>query len=134
MIDTACQNYIDFWQTLQPDNLDRLESVAVPDIVFTDPFRTLTGIPAVKHMLAEMFRKTKSPRFVVTGHALNGATAYLRWRFTVESGYTIEGMSEVEFAPDGRALRHIDHWDAASQVYGKIPLLGSLLRLLGRLF
>lgn len=127
-------DYIAYWQNLSPQTVDRLDDIATPDFIFTDPFRTLQGTAAIKQMLHEMFRKTKSPRFVVTGQALNGTTAYLRWRFTIASGYTIEGMSEVEFTADGRAKRHVDHWDAASQVYGKIPLLGSLLRLLGKLF
>jgi steroid delta-isomerase len=131
-MNAAQHSYVEFWQTLRPDQLDRLDAVVVPEFVFTDPFRTLQGTTAVKTMLAHMFRKTSAPRFVVTGSAVNGSWLYLRWRFETASQFVIEGMSEVEFGSDGRALRHIDHWDAASQLYGKIPLLGALLRLLGR--
>jgi hypothetical protein len=44
----------------------------------------------------------------------------------------IDGMSEVKFAPDGRVLEHIDHWDAGGQVYAKLPLIGLIIRWVQR--
>jgi hypothetical protein len=126
--------YCAFWEQMTPASVDALDAVAAPDFAFKDPFNDLQGRDAVKAMLRHMFGKVKEPRFVVTGRAMNGQTAYLRWRFTTGNGFVIEGMSEVEFGPDGKAIRHVDHWDAAAQVYGKIPLLGGLLRLIGRFF
>jgi len=123
--------YISFWENLSPATLPQLEAVAVEGFKFTDPFNTLTTRADVSALLARMFAKMQNPKFVVTGRAVNGDTAYLRWVFTAK-GWRLEGMSEVVFGPDGRAVSHADHWDAASQVYEKIPLLGSVLRLLKR--
>lgn len=126
--------YCAFWERLTSASVDTLDTVVAPNFAFKDPFNDLKGRDAVKVMLRHMFGKVKEPRFVVIGRAMNGQTAYLRWRFTTGTGFAIEGMSEVEFGPDGKAIRHVDHWDAAAQVYGKIPLLGGLLRLIGRFF
>jgi hypothetical protein len=41
-------------------------------------------------------------------------------------------MSEVAFGADGRALSHIDHWDAGGQFYARLPVLGTLIRLVKR--
>jgi hypothetical protein len=43
-------------------------------------------------------------------------------------------MSELRFAADGRVREHIDHWDAAAQVYERLPLIGGLMRLIRRRF
>lgn len=124
--------YIAFWENLSPATLPQLEAVAVEDFRFSDPFNTLTSRAELSALLARMFTKMQDPKFVVTGRAVQGDTAYLRWVFTAK-GWRLEGMSEVAFGgPDGRAISHVDHWDAASQVYEKIPLLGSLLRLIRR--
>jgi hypothetical protein len=41
-------------------------------------------------------------------------------------------LSEVRFGPDGLVAEHRDHWDAAEQLFGRLPLLGALLRLIAR--
>jgi len=53
-------------------------------------------------------------------------------RVRVIGDWQEEGMSDVHFAPDGRVADHQDHWDAAAQFYGRLPLVGPLLRWLGR--
>jgi hypothetical protein len=44
--------------------------------------------------------------------------------------WTIDGMSDLAFAADGRVRSHVDHWDAASQLYEKVGGLGWLMRFL----
>ena len=53
-------------------------------------------------------------------------------RVRVIGDWRVEGMSEIRFAPDGRVTDHQDHWDAATQFYGRLPLIGPALRWLGR--
>ena len=40
--------------------------------------------------------------------------------------------SHLRFAADGRIAYHRDYWDAAEEVYEKVPLLGGLLRRIKR--
>ncbi len=52
------------------------------------------------------------------------------WRFEGllrSKPWVFEGASVVTLATDGRVAEHIDHWDAASAFYERLPILGSLL-------
>jgi hypothetical protein len=41
-------------------------------------------------------------------------------------------MTEVHFDQSGKVAAHLDHWDAASQLYEHVPLLGGVLRIIRR--
>ena len=61
--------------------------------------------------------------------AVGEEACYIRWiyRYRTKKGgkpWRIEGMTELRFAEDGRVAAHVDHWDAAGQVYEKLPVLG----------
>jgi steroid Delta-isomerase len=38
------------------------------------------------------------------------------------------GASHIRFAADGRVVYHRDYWDPAEDLYGKLPVLGTLMR------
>ena len=46
----------------------------------------------------------------------------------------LEGMSEIHIGDDGLVTAHIDHWDSASQLLSRLPLIGLILRPALRLF
>lgn len=129
--------YLAFWNTLTPLTLDRLDTVTTDDIRFKDPFNDVTGRPAVRRVLEHMFEQVKEPRFRVRHWAWAGPRLMLiRWSFSgrvpVLGAWTVEGMSEVTFAADGRVTSHIDHWDAGEQVYARVPGIGWILGLIRR--
>jgi steroid delta-isomerase len=108
---------------------------AAADIRFRDPFQEIRGRDAFERMLRHMFATVAEPRFVVTDHALGIAAGYLRWTFSYGHGSgtrTIEGVSEIAFAPEGLVSAHLDHWDSGMQVYGRLPLLGMAIRAIAR--
>ncbi|MGC2856666.1 nuclear transport factor 2 family protein [Novispirillum sp. DQ9] len=127
--------YIAFYRDAGPPDIDRLDALTTPDVVFQDPFQTLDGRDAYKRLFHHMWATTGQPRVTVHRTAWDGDTVFLRWRFELKvrgRWLPIEGVSEITFADDGRICRHVDHWDAASQVYGRIPGLGAVLRLIRR--
>lgn len=127
--------YVAFYRDAGPDDLPRLDALTTPDVVFQDPFQTLDGREAYKGLFRHMWATTGRPRVTVRRAAWDGDTVFLRWLFELRvKGHwlPIEGVSEITFAADGRVSRHIDHWDAASQVYERLPGLGALLRLIRR--
>lgn len=137
----AAERYIAFWQGLSADTLDRLPDFMAPDIHFRDPFNDLRGLPAVAAAFAKIYGMIRDVRIDIHDRAFgtrpsDHTICYLRWTFayTLRSGkrLSIEGMSEIHFAADGRAAKHIDHWDAAGQVYETLPLVGPLLRAIRR--
>ena len=113
-----------------------LAAIATEEVRFRDPFNDLRGIEPMRRLLAHTREQLPGARFEVLDSAWSAPTAYLRWRMTarvrVIGDWGVEGMSEVRFAPDGRVADHQDYWDAATQFYGRLPLVGPFLRWLGR--
>ncbi|MEZ5824067.1 MAG: nuclear transport factor 2 family protein [Geminicoccaceae bacterium] len=132
--------YIEAFENLEPATLDRLMDRFSTDARFADPFNDVTGRDAIRRVFERMFEDVDDPRFVVTGRAGAGDTHYLRWHFTCRpKGFlgrsgdlVIDGMSEVRLDSDGRVCLHVDHWDAARQLYEHVPVLGSILGILRR--
>jgi steroid delta-isomerase len=127
--------YADYFERMTPQTVDQLRALAAPDIRFKDPFNDVRGVERMERCMQAMFADATDVRFQVLDRAVNGATAYLRWRFWFKPKrlggtvpWQVDGMSEVHFDAEGRVVEHIDHWDAASQFYARLPLLGALIR------
>lgn len=130
--------YVAYFETLQPETVDRLDELASPDVHFRDPFNDVRDRTHFKRALSRMFEDVDDPRFAVTDRAVGTQAAYLRWTFTFRPKgkkeiWRLEGVSEVRLDPvAGRISEHLDHWDAAGQFYEKLPGLGLLLRQVRR--
>ena len=136
-LDLHARRYGAFFETLEPAGLQNLKDLCVPEVRFRDPFNNLTGVAAMIAVFERMYQDCEAPRFHVEHLAVEGKIAYLRWRFTAQAKdsrrpWHIEGVSEVHFDETGKVTAHIDHWDAAGQIYEKLPLLGALLRRIRR--
>lgn len=123
--------------------MGRLPEFYDEDARFIDPFNDVTGHAAIAHIFADMFEKLDSPRFVVSGrYAACTPTpadeAMLRWelRFTsrlLGGAQAIEGATHLRLGADGRVILHRDYWDAAGELYARVPVLGWPVRGLARL-
>lgn len=134
-----------FYESLSPETLGRLPEFYDEHARFIDPFNDVVGHPGIARIFSDMFEKLKSPRFVVTGrYAATGDTpadeAMLRWELRFESALigrgeqAIEGTTRLRFAGDGRVVLHRDYWDAAGELYAKLPVIGWPARGLSTLF
>lgn len=137
--DARLQALIQLFEHIDPANVDQLAQVYTPDAFFKDPFNEVHGIEAITTIFRHMFDQVDAPRFVVTNSVLQGDQAFLTWdflfrmkRFSAHE-QCIRGATHVRFAADGRVSFHRDYWDAAEELYEKLPLLGSLMRMLKRM-
>jgi steroid delta-isomerase len=135
-LSSALATYARFWETLTPARLDTLADLVAPDVRFKDPFNDVRG---AAHMIAcmRLMYDHGTPRFEILDRSLGTNAGYLLWRYVNDPGdgkplMVIDGMSEIRFRADGRVAEHLDHWDAAEQVYERVPLLGALIRLVKR--
>lgn len=131
----ALDAYLAAFDAMGPDRLDVFDAVCDPDIRFVDPFNDVRGLDLFKGVFRHMYETLEEPRFTITDSAVGDRAGYIRWHFDfVMRGrvMTIDGMSEVAFGPDGRVTEHVDHWDAGAQVYGRVPVLGSIIALVRR--
>lgn len=133
------QALIDFFDHIALERVHQLANFYTEDAYFKDPFNEVRGIEKITHIFTHMFTQVDGPRFVVTGTVLQGEQAFLTWdflfrmkRFSTEE-QCIRGASHIRFAADGRIEFHRDYWDAAEELYEKLPVLGSLMRGLKRM-
>jgi len=135
--DDRIRAYIAAFEGLTPENLSALVRLCAWDVHFRDPFNDVHGAAQFRAVFEKMFADVAAPSFQVRHWARSGATAYLRWTFTFQprrgrTVWRIEGMSEVTLNDEGLVAAHIDHWDAAGQLYERLPLIGPVLRGLRR--
>ncbi|NCN71594.1 MAG: nuclear transport factor 2 family protein [Rhodoferax sp.] len=135
----AIAQLVEVFETLSPATLGQLEAMYAPDARFKDPFNEVRGVPAIRAIFAHMFEALEQPRFVVTHRVVQGAQCFLTWefhfcfkRFKPGQQQCILGGSHLVLDDAGRITLHRDYWDAAEELYEKLPLVGALMRWLKR--
>lgn len=132
-------NAVQFFETISPATVAQLSTIYTDDVFFKDPFNEVRGIAAASRIFEHMFEQVDAPRFVVTTSVLQGDDAFLTWDFLfrmkrfARDEQCIRGATHLRFAADGRVCMHRDYWDAAEELYEKLPLLGAMMRGLKRL-
>lgn len=128
---------VQFYEQLAPVQLAHLGDYYAPGARFKDPFNDVQGVPAIRAIFAHMFENLEQPRFVVTQQLVQGDRAFLQWEFhfrmkrlRAQVPQCIHGGTLVHFDALGRVTLHRDYWDAAEELYEKLPILGALMRWL----
>jgi ketosteroid isomerase-like protein len=125
-----------YFESITPESTARIDEIYAADAWFKDPFNEVRGAEALRRIFAHMFEQVDAPRFVIRDVVAQGNDAFMTWDFSFRSRrlgpgeQTIRGASHLQFAADGRVRYHRDYWDAAEELYEKLPVLGGLMRLL----
>ena len=138
VIDPDVQRIVALFESLSMQDLPRLAEIYSPDARFKDPFNDVQGVVAIQGIFRHMFVSLDGPRFTIRDTIVEGDQCFLSWdfrfrmkRFNREE-QLIRGASHLKLSPDGRITLHRDYWDAAEELYEKLPLLGALMRWLKR--
>jgi len=134
-VDAAVNAVADFYQTLTPASLVRLDELYAADARFKDPFNEVIGLAAIRRIFEHMFATADAPRFVVTCRIVQGDQAMLGWDFHLRlrgHAIVVRGVSHLSFDAHGRVCLHRDYWDPAEELYSHLPLIGALMRGLRR--
>ena len=132
------QDVIAFFERLTPADLPRLGALYAADAQFKGPVQRGGGRARPSQAIfAHMFDALDSPRFVVTQAVCEGDECFLVWdfHFHLRRGgplQTIRGSSHLRFDATRRISLHRDYWDAAEELYEKLPVLGALMRWVKR--
>ena len=133
----ATENLATFFETLSPQSVAQLQTVYDEQATFKDPFNEVQGLPEIKRIFRHMYVALDQPHFVVTGQVVDGAQAFLTWefrfrfkRFDTTTLQAVRGASHVVFNEQGLVTMHRDYWDAAEELYEKLPVLGGVMRWL----
>jgi hypothetical protein len=136
--DARVARLVALFEALTPADTTRLGDFYAPEVRFKDPFHEVQGVAAVQEVFAHMFVALDAPRFVVHDIIVQGDQCFLGWdflfrfrRFSSEP-QTVRGASHLVFDRQGLVSLHRDYWDAAEELYEKLPGVGVLMRWLKR--
>ena len=132
----ALDRVVRFYSGLTRESAADVRHLYAADARFKDPFNEVCGHDAIVAIFAHMFIQVDEPRFVVTTAVLQGADAFLTWDFHFRmkrfsrAPQCIRGATHLRFGATGLVTLHRDYWDAAEELYEKLPVLGALMRWL----
>ncbi len=126
-----------WFETLDQESVERIGEFYADDACFKDPFNEVQGIDGIRKIFTHMFEQVCEPRFRILERVIAPNGAMLSWEFTFRfrpgSGVvTVRGATHLRFDGRGRITHHRDYWDAAEELYSKLPLIGALMRLMRR--
>ena len=133
----AVQRLVAFFETLTVASVNAIPDLYAADARFKDPFNDVTGHAAITRIFAHMFEALEAPRFVVRERIVQGPQCFLTWefrfrfrRFKQGEEQVVLGSSHLVFDDTGHVTLHRDYWDAAEELYEKLPVVGTLMRWL----
>lgn len=126
-----------YFENLSPASVALLPMFYASDARFKDPFNEVQGLAAVTQVFEHMYVALDAPHFVITHSLVDGDQAFLTWdfkfkfkRFDTQTLQTVRGGTHLQFNAQGLISLHRDYWDAAEELYEKLPLLGGAMRWL----
>ncbi|MBP8148932.1 MAG: nuclear transport factor 2 family protein [Limnohabitans sp.] len=133
----ATENLATFFETLSPQSVSQLHDFYDAQARFKDPFNEVQGLPEIGRIFRHMYVALDQPHFVVTGQVVDGTQAFLTWefrfrfkRFDTTTLQAVRGASHLLFNDQGLVTLHRDYWDAAEELYEKLPVVGAFMRWL----
>jgi steroid Delta-isomerase len=135
----ATQRLAQWFEQLSPALVATLPEYYATDASFKDPFSEVQGLAAITQVFDHMYVAVRAPRFVVTGQVTQGDQAFLLWDFYFgfkqwkpDTEQLVRGTTHLRFNAHGLVVSHRDYWDAAEELYEKLPVVGGVLRLMKR--
>ena len=135
-VQAAVGRIVALFNQLGPADVARMGEFYRADARFKDPFNEVQGVPAIQAVFRHMYTALDEPRFVVKDVVVQGRQCFLSWDFLFHMKrfdrrlQTVRGATHLVFDASGLISQHRDYWDAAEELYEKLPALGALMRWL----
>jgi steroid delta-isomerase len=124
-----------YFENITEAALPQLRELYASDAYFKDPFNEVRNVADIERIFAHMYVALHEPRFVIHTRIEQGDEAFLAWdfqfrirRYQPDHIQTIRGGSHVRWDVHSKVSFHRDYWDAAEELYEKLPVLGGLMR------
>ncbi len=126
-----------YFETLTPESVGQIKSLYASTARFKDPFNDVRGTAEIERIFQHMYVSLTQPRFVIVAQIVDGSQAFLTWefrfkfkRFDTQTEQVVLGSTHLVLDERGQISLHRDYWDAAEELYEKLPVVGSLMRWL----
>ncbi|RXJ69519.1 hypothetical protein CRV08_02105 [Halarcobacter ebronensis] len=129
------KNYADFFETLNEDiSIVEYKKYFGEETLFKDPFHEVKGVENIYNIFMKMYKNLDNPKFKIEEIVENDTTSYIKWIFYFsfkgkKKRQKFSGVSRVCFNDKKMVISHEDFWDAAENIYEKIPLLKYFIKL-----
>jgi ketosteroid isomerase-like protein len=122
---------------LNKNTIDQLNNFYADDAEFIDPVSHFRGLDRIKKYYANVYKNVESIRFDFKEIQHENQSFYAQWNMTFSAKnlncgkpFSVEGISVIKFNDQGKVFFHRDYTDLGSMVYERIPLLGSIIRMI----
>ncbi len=129
----------DWFEAMTPEALTQMGQCYAQEARFKDPFSEVHGHDAIRRVYAHMFDSLVRPRFTVSQCMGQDGQGFLVWqmhfqfqRYHAGQDQCIKGVSHLRLNDEGMIVDHRDYWDAAEELYEKLPGVGAIMRWLKR--
>ena len=125
---------IDWCSSLTLETIPQLSASYHEQASFRDPFNKVRGQREITAIFVHMFEVTQQPLFHITSAQREGVVVWVSWTFDFKlygRRISIDGVTRLDFADDGRVLVHRDYWDALG-LLAELPLVGVNLGFIRR--
>ena len=126
-----------YFETISPESVGHIKNLYAPTARFKDPFNDVRGTAEIERIFQHMYVSLEAPRFVVVAQIVDGSQAFLTWefrfkfkRFDTQTEQMVLGTTHLVLDEQGQISLHRDYWDAAEELYEKLPVVGALMRWL----
>lgn len=130
---------VETFENLSPQGVEALGAIYASDARFIDPFNDVRGLPEIQRIFRHMYQTLENPRFIITERIAQDRQCFLTWEFRFcFTGFKkgqeqcILGGTHLVLNSSGHITSHRDYWDAAGELYEKLPVVGGLMRWLKR--
>lgn len=131
------KHFIELYQVLNKNNLQRLSEIYAGEILFQDPLHQVDGLKQLTEYFANLYENVSHIHFDITHTIVSDCQqqASLFWTMNyahpkLNKGQTIkvDGMSLLKF--NETIFYHRDYFDAGEMLYQHVPILGGVIRIL----
>ena len=137
--DQRVARVVDWFEHLTRADVAKIGEIYAANAYFRDPFNEVRGLPAIQRIFDDMFERLADCRFEIVDAVSDHSGSLLTWDMSFRfRGYKpdtpqkIHGASHLKFDPAGKIAYHRDYWDAADELYAKLPAIGPVMRWLKR--
>lgn len=129
----------DIYQTLDKDNIDKIEAIYADDIFFADPFHQVEGLSQLKKYFFELYLNVESIDFEFGEALCEGDSYFIQWtmklthpRLNNKKPFYVPGATYLKVNQKSEIVFHRDYFDAGVMLYERLPIFGSLIRWIKR--
>lgn len=128
----ALSRLLILYQRLNAGNLHELSRVYSDDVLFSDPFHELHGLPALENYFRSLYARVNRCDF--TFHQIQNSEQQALVRWTLHLSHPrlaggklliVPGVSELAWHE--RVYLHRDYFDGAQMIYNHLPVIGRVL-------